>query len=248
MTLPRFAAAFCLAALGLICASVPGGADPLRARGVVRSLGEAAISGEMAARIVSAPFSEGQSFRKGDTLLAFDCERLRAEVAALGAEEAAARAAHQGNLELERFRAIGARDLAITSARLDKAAAEFAAGKARMGACVIIAPFDGTVTERVANLHEIAAPSAPLLRIIDITRLEIEVIAPSRWLSWLTQGAELTFEIDETGRAYEAHVARLSGSVDPVSQTIKVFATFDKLSPDIWPGMSGSAVFAPAGG
>jgi RND family efflux transporter MFP subunit len=214
----------------------------------VRSLAEASISSELAARIDAIPFREGQGVKRGETLVEFDCTRLSAEVAALGAEEAAARASHDGNREMERLRAIGARDLAISSARLDRAVAEHAAGRSKMTTCKIAAPFDAMVVEKLANQHEITSPSAPLLRIIDVRSLEIELIAPSRWLGWIAEGARFSFQLDETGQSRPARVVRLGGAVDPLSQTIKLFAAFDEITPDTWPGMSGVALFPPGGG
>ena len=234
--------------LGMQTAVLSQERESQRARGVVRSLAEASISSELAARIDAIPFREGQSVRRGETLVEFDCARLSAEVAALGAEEAAARASHEGNREMERLRAIGARDLAISSARLDKAIAEHAGGRSRMTTCKIAAPFDAMVVEKLANQHEITSPSAPLLRIVDVRRLEIELIAPSRWLGWIAEGARFSFKLDETGQSRPARVVRLGGAVDPLSQTIKLFAAFDEITPDIWPGMSGVALFPQGGG
>jgi membrane fusion protein (multidrug efflux system) len=238
-----------LAAMALACGSAfAQEQDGLRARGVVRALAEASISSELAARIDAIPFREGQGVKRGEILVEFDCTRLAAEVAALGAEEAAARATHDGNREMERLRAIGARDLAISAARLDKAAAEHAAGKSKMTTCKIAAPFDAVVIEKLANRHEVTSPSAPLLRIVDVHRLEIELIAPSRWLGWVAEGARFSFKLDETGRSRAARIVRLGGAVDPLSHTIKIFATFDEAASDIWPGMSGVALFPPIGG
>ncbi len=235
--------ALALAALHPVCAQ----SVDLRARGVVRSLGEASISSELPARIIAMPFREGESFRKGERLVEFDCVRFAAEVAGLEAEMAAARAAHDGNLDMQRFKAIGARDLAISSARLDKASADVEAGKSRLAACVIIAPFDGVVVEKLANIHEISSPSAPLLRVVDVSRLEIELIAPSRWLGWASDGAAFDFEIDETGHTHRARVTRLGPVVEPVSQTVKFFGVLEDVSPEIRPGMSGTARFARTG-
>ena len=214
-----------------------------RPRGVVRSVAEATITSEIAARIVALPFREGESFRAGDVLVAFDCTRLKAEVDGSRADLAAARIAHEGSREMERLRAAGARDVATAAARVDKAAAEVAAGQARLAACEVRAPFDGVVTEKTGNEHEVASPSQPLLRIIDDGRLEIELIAPSRWMSWLRPGQSFVFAIDETGREHAAVVQRIAAAVDPVSQTVKLFGRFAVREAGVRHGMSGAALF-----
>ena len=93
-------------------------------------------------------------------------------------------------------------------------------------------------------------PSAgnPILRIIDDTTLEIDLIVPSDWLSWLDKGARFTFTVDETGKQYEADVIRLNAAVDPVSQTIKIRANFVGEPAGVLAGMSGFAKFTPPEG
>lgn len=242
-------AAAVLAAACLGAATLPAcGGEPPRARGVVRSLGEAAISAELPARIVEMPYREGHVFPRGAVLVAFDCTRLQAELAALQAELVAAQATHDGNRSLEKHKAIGSREIVISGARVDKAEAEVAAGQARLTGCTIRAPFNGVVVETMANLFEIANPSAPLVRIVDLDRLEIELIAPSKWLGWLTVGDSFTFAVDETGQPLPAVIVRLGGVVDPVSQTVKVFGVLDGRDARVRPGMSGTATFPRAGG
>lgn len=225
-----------------VAAADDTGADA-RPRGVIRSVAEATITGEIAARIVALPFREGQSFRTGDVLVAFDCTRLKAEVDGARADLAAARIAHDGSREMERLKAAGARDVATAAARVDKAAAEVAAGQARLASCEVRAPFDGVVTEKTGNEHEVASPSQPLLRIVDDGRLEIELIAPSRWMTWLRPGQAFRFAIDETGREHPALVHRIAAAVDPVSQTVKLFGRFAGPEPGVRHGMSGVALF-----
>ncbi|MHB2166430.1 efflux RND transporter periplasmic adaptor subunit [Alsobacter sp. R-9] len=215
-----------------------------RAHGLVRSLGEATISSELSARITTMPFREGQPFRAGDLLVAFDCSRNEAEQASLEAEMAAAKATHDGNLELERHKAIGARDMIISAARLGKAAADVNAGNARLKGCRILAPFDGFVVETSANPHEIANPSTPLLRVVDASRLEIELIAPSRWLRRDLVGQTFDFTLEDTGSVHPARVIRQAAVVDAVSQTVKLFAVLLAPDPRVKPGMSGTATFS----
>ncbi len=219
-----------------------------RARGLIRSVAEVAVAGELPARIVSMPFREGHVFAEGDVLVAFDCRRIEAEVAGLEADLKAAEATHEGNKALDRHKAIGSRDLIISGAKVERTAADLAAGRARLGDCALRAPFSGVVVETMASAHDLASPSTPLMRIVDREKIEIELIAPSRWLEWLSVGETFRFAVDETGASIEARIVRLAGVVDPVSQTVKVFAVPVLRDERVRPGMSGTAHFAKAGG
>ena len=58
-------------------AAVNGEAMPVR--GVIRAIDQAALSTDLQARVMQIGFREGESFKKGDLLISFDCERYRAE-------------------------------------------------------------------------------------------------------------------------------------------------------------------------
>lgn len=220
-----------------------GTEDKVPVRGVVRALDEASLSTELSVRVTAVGFREGQAFKKGDLLVAFDCDRYRADEQSAEAVAREMRFTLQSNQQLEKFRAVGKHDVEISQARLDKAEADARGLKARLAQCEILAPFDGRVAELAVNVFEWPQPGKPFLKIISDARLEIEIIAPSHWLRWIKTGAPLTFAVDETGRDYAAKVVRLGANVDAVSQMIKIFAVFDGKTNDILPGMSGTAHF-----
>lgn len=61
-------------------------------RGVLRARNHAVLSSELAGRIVEMPFSDGQTFAKGDVLVRFDCSAYQAQ---LDAAQAAVRATRE---------------------------------------------------------------------------------------------------------------------------------------------------------
>ena len=74
-------------AMALVVA--PAAADPTTqrdVRGVVTPESAATISSDLNARVVAMPFRTGQSFRRGDDLLRFDCGRYEADLRAAEAE------------------------------------------------------------------------------------------------------------------------------------------------------------------
>jgi RND family efflux transporter MFP subunit len=212
-------------------------------RGVIRPLNEAMLSTDLVARAVEMPYREGDSFDQGALLIGFDCARYQAEVAAAWAAHTASRKTYQTNQELAEYNAVGRNELEVSKAEMSKAAAEARAAETRMVDCELRAPFSGRVAERVIHTFETSAPGEPLMKIVDDTRLEIELVVPSRWLVWLKPGVDFRFHVDETGGSHAAHVTRLGGAVDPVSQTVKLFAEFDATANGVLSGMSGSAEF-----
>lgn len=212
------------------------------AHGVVRSGEEAVIASRMTALITALPFDTGQSFAKGQLLASFDCSQMRAQLTAAEAAASAYRKTYDTNVELDQYKAIGTNEVAVSKANLGKASAEAQAIQAGIGQCSIVAPFSGTVVERVAHPHDVAAGGQPLMKIQGAGDLEVELIVPSTWLTWLKPGTPFSFAIDETGGSVQGSVARLGAAVDPVSKTMRITGKIAVVG-TVLPGMSGTARF-----
>lgn len=212
-------------------------------RGVINPQNESTIASKMTARIISMPFREGQSFGRGALLARFDCSQISAELKAAEAASMAYRKTYETNVELDQYNAVGKNEVAVSQANLGKARAEAAAVSTQLSDCAVYAPYSGKVVEQIAHAREIAASGQPLLKIQSGTDVEMELIVPSRWLTWLRPGATFAFAIDETGNSVRGQVSRFGASVDPVSKTIRVKAKMTQSNGLILPGMSGTATF-----
>lgn len=207
----------------------------------MRPVREAWISTEIIAEISQITRREGEAFKQGDLLIQFDCDKYQSELDAALAEQEVNRVALDNSIVLDRRRAIGRFEVAQNKARFDKAKAQAATLAATVADCSIRAPFDGAVAEMKARAFEISNPNQPLMRLVGTDELEIELIVPSEWLTWMTPGLVFPVRIDETGGELTAKVQRIAATVDSVSQTVKIMASFIKRSADILPGMSLSA-------
>ena len=212
-------------------------------RVIVKSEQTVAISAEINARIVAMPFREGDRFQAGATLVEFDCQRTKAELAAAVAANRLHRNAFETVSQLQKLGSAGQFNVRQAQFEMEKSAADVDNLKAKQATCLIKAPFDGIVGERLASAHEVVSPNQPLLRIVDLGTPELHLIVPSSWLSWLHSGQPFTVRIDETGKTHAATVRNISGAVDPVSQTVRVIARIDQASGPVVPGMSGVARF-----
>ena len=235
------------ACLGAATAQTPGAAtagSSAPIRGVVRAGAEATLTSRLAARIAAMPRQEGESFRKGEMLVQFECDRPQAELRAAQAQQQVHRRQLEAQTELEKFGATGKTEVDIARAQADKARADVEALQAQLRDCAISAPFAGRVVERLARSHEGVAVSQPLLRIQDTSALELDLIVPSNWLVWLQPGTRFAFRVDETQQTIDAAVHRLGAAVDPVSRTVRIVARFRGDAQRVLPGMSGTAALA----
>ena len=212
-------------------------------RGIVRAQKKAAISTKFSERILKIGFKEGESFQKGDVLISFDCRKYERELASASAKQQEMQVELDSSKYLQKHGVGNLQDIEINHARLSRAIAEFDIAIMRHEQCIIKAPFSGNISQINVNADEISETAKPLFVIVSNKNPKIELIVPSKWLSWVKSGAEFQFKIDETDKTYNAKVQRLGAAVDSVSQTVKLFATFQSASPDILPGMSGTAQF-----
>lgn len=240
------------AALGISCAAfaqtAPATGKPtaeaprdgrIRVQFVARQ--KAVLSSEIAANISRLPFREGDTFKAGQTLVAFDCALFHASLAKAEATVEAARQTLKVNRRLAELNSIGKLQVDQAAARVKEAEAETTAMRVTVGKCTLNAPFAGRIASLKVDAHEFVSPGKPLMEILDTHSLELQMIVPSRWLTWLKKGSPFSVKVDELGRDYTATVTRLGARIDPVSQTISVAAEVDGKHPELLPGMSGWA-------
>ena len=215
------------------------------ARGVVIPNAEVTLGAGIAARIKLMPFKGGEEFRKGEALVVFDCARQKADLRGAKASLTKASSHYTSKKRLKARGAAGAQEVRDAAADMEVAKATVDGLQEVISLCKIDAPFNGRVVERHAQTHEIPAANAPILTVVDDSTLEVDLIVPSTWLRWVSQGTRFEFDVDELGRSYTAQVDRLGAKVDAVSQTIKITGTFVDRPGNVLTGMSGTAKFAP---
>ncbi|MGR6619702.1 efflux RND transporter periplasmic adaptor subunit [Pseudomonas rhodesiae] len=212
------------------------------ARGVLRARDQAMLASELSGRIVELPFSEGETFKKGDTLARFDCSAYQAQ---LNAAQAASRGAGEElahNKQLAALNSVGRFEVARAEARLSEAQAQSQVYQVQVKRCNVLAPYDGQVVQRKVQRYESVSAGAPLLEIVDNRSLEIHLLVPSRWMGKLKPGQTFSFTPDETGKSLQATVKRLGARIDEGSQTLLLVASVPDAG-GLLSGMSGTARF-----
>ncbi|MGY2962999.1 RND family efflux transporter MFP subunit [Pseudomonas sp. TE36184] len=213
------------------------------ARGVLRARDQAMLASELSGRIVELPFSEGESFKKGDTLARFDCSAYQAQLNAASAASRGAGEELAHNKQLAALNSVGRFEVARAEAKLTETQAQSQVYQVQVKRCSVLAPYDGQVVQRKVQRYESVSAGAPLLEIVDNRSLEIHLLVPSRWMGKLKPGQTFSFTPDETGQAFNATVKRLGARIDEGSQTLLLVATLPNAN-GLMAGMSGTAHFA----
>ena len=203
------------------------------------------LSAEMGGSIKRMGIREGDSFKKNDPLVEFDCGEETARLASAGAGLRVAEKSARVNRRLDELGTTSVMKLTIAEAKVVEARAQLETAEVKVARCKVVAPFSGRVAELSVQQHQFVERGEPLMRIVDPSLLEVEMIVPSRWLTWLRHGHRFDLELDETGKSHRAEVTEIGAWIDPVSQSVKIVARFAKPGARLLPGMSGRALFEP---
>lgn len=99
--------------------------------------------------------------------------------------------------------------------------ASLLAGAARISANIakskIVAPIDGTVTERFADVGEMVAAGSPLLTLTDLSRLRVEAEVGEFDVARVRLGAEVTIRAEGYGQHWAGKVVEIPDRVVPRS-------------------------------
>lgn len=210
---------------------------------IIDAENEAELSSPITGFINKIDFKSGNSFKKDDVLIEYDCTVLKSELkqAEAAVENLSVKSASMNKL----FKLDGASHVEVTEAKqqLTEAMQEKNIKSHLVKQCIIQAPFNGQVVELHVNNHEYIERGEPLIDIVNPENLELKLIVPSEWLSWVKIGTKFEVIIFETNKSYPAKITRVVYKVDHVSNTFVAYATILDDTKNIKPGMSGVASF-----
>jgi RND family efflux transporter MFP subunit len=176
---------------------------------------EAKISG----RVEQMPIAAGQSVQSGELLVQLDAREIQARL------DQASALRDQADADLQRFSALLAQE-AVTRAEFDAVQARQRIGQAavteaetQLAHTRVLAPFDGVITRKHADVGDLAAPGRPLVEIEDPSRLRLVANVPEALIGRLRLGDTLRVRVDAINQILEAPVAEIAPSADPNSRT-----------------------------
>ena len=176
----------------------------------------------------------GDVVKRGQVLATLDCRNASEQSKAL-AMQARALSATQEALAKETSRVSGLLSLGFVSPNeMDRRVAEGSSKQAEMLAaksrlaraslevddCVLRAPFDGEVADRLLDPGAFARPSASVLSIIDREQVRILLDVPETDFEVVAVGREAQIRLLSTGGLLSGHIARRNPAAEPGTRTI----------------------------
>lgn len=228
-------------------------ARQIEVMGTVQAADSASIAARVSGNIIELPVSLGSLVNKGDLLVSISAEEITAKLLQAQAElEQATR-----NLERERNLLKKNAATAETVKTLEEgkriAEALYKAARTMLNYTSIKAPFDGTITQKMANIGDLATPGKLLLNIENETRLQILTDVPEALILGLSIGDTLPVYIPAAGLNLSGEIVEIAPTADPRSRTAAVKLTIQpqtqirsgQFARVALPGTSGGAVMVP---
>lgn len=218
-------------------------ASPISAQARVNAKRSATVSVETAGRIETLNVREGEAFEAGEVLVELACRVEQARLKKVRASQEEAIQIRDANEQLADTRSVGALELALSRVRVEAAAAELAVVMAQVEQCLVRAPFDGVVARLHKRQAEHIRVGEPMADLIDGTALEVEFLAPSKWLEWLEPGAPFVLHLNELPIQLSGELRGIGVRVDPVSRMVRLKGDLMGDLDKVVPGMSGDVRF-----
>jgi RND family efflux transporter MFP subunit len=190
--------------------------------GTVRAKLSATLEAKLSGRIEQMPVVLGQRVKSGQLVARLDAAEIKARL------EQAKAALDQVERDWKRVSSLFAANAATrseydaTEARRRVAQATVAEAEAMMAYVEVLAPFDGVVSRKRADVGDLATPGKPLLDLEDPSALQLEAYVPETLAPRIQAGARLDVSIDSVAGITSGTVAEVAPAADPASRTFRV--------------------------
>lgn len=198
------------------------------------------LNARIAGEVVEVPAREGEAVAAGALLLRQDNREMRARLAQAEAAAQSARAELDTAREQARnFRQLNMKNY-FSRSDLDRAETQVMVLSSQLKAheetvvmarksladAELRAPFAGIVAERMVEPGQLVMPNAPLLRVVDLTELELAVQLPAADIARVQPGQKISFQVDAfPGQSFSATIARLNPLARASNRKITVYAS-----------------------
>ncbi|NCW34247.1 MAG: efflux RND transporter periplasmic adaptor subunit, partial [Betaproteobacteria bacterium] len=203
------------AAIELQAAVAKDLSDVASAVGTLRANETVMLRSEVAGRIASLYFKDGELVAKGQSLLGLDASVQEAELAQAKAELALGQTSFERSKDLAQRQFVSESALDQAAANLRVLEAKFQLSKARLDRTSIRAPFAGQLGLRNVSLGDYVKEGTDLVLLEDIASLKVDLRLPERFLGRLKKGQAIQVLIDAfPGKVFRAQVDAIDVQVD----------------------------------
>lgn len=190
--------------------------------GTVRPRLRAVLEAKVSGRIEEMHVVPGQLVRAGQLLVRLEDREIRARLDQARALHEQAERDFRRRETLWREQTISRAEYDAAEAQLRVALAALQEAETQLAHTRIVAPFDGRITAKHADVGDLAVPGRPLLEIEDPRALRLEADVPEALLDRVSLGQRLEVRIPAAQLTLEGTVSEITPVADPRTRTFPV--------------------------
>jgi len=190
--------------------------------GTVQAVDRAVIAAKVTGTIEKIPVVLGSEVKAGDLLVKISAGEISAKVIQAQAQLEQARRNLEREEKLLKKNAATAESVKSLKDMYRVAEAVHNEAKTVLGYTTITAPFDGFITNKKANVGDLATPGTPLLQLEDNKKLQVVTSVPETLVLQIKLGDSLSVFIPAAKLDIRGTVAEIAPAADPLSRTAAV--------------------------
>jgi RND family efflux transporter MFP subunit len=214
--------------------------------GTVRAKLRAVIEAKASGKIDRMLVVPGQKVRRGALLASIEAREVQARL------EQALAVRQQADADLKRDASLLSQNI-IAPSQYDAAQSKFRVADATvreaetmLDYAKVEAPFDGTITRKLADVGDLAVPGKALLELEDSRTLRLEADVPEAVVGTLSLGDRLPVRLSSMATDLEGVVSEIAPAADPGSRTFLVKLDLP-VTPSLRAGQFGRVTMAVGG-
>ena len=230
--------------------------------GSVRPVLQAMVKSKVAGEVAKVYVREGERVAAGQVLVSIDIADLKARHDAQRAMAAETKArldlatkneSNNRTLLAKNFISQNAFDgvansVQVAEANHQSSLAQSAITAKALADAQVRAPFAGIVAKRAVNVGEKITADAPVMQIVDLSKMELEAPVPVGDIPSVKVGQEIAFTVDGfTGREFKGKVERINPAAETGSRSISIFVTLPNADGALKGGMFANGTLAAMG-
>jgi RND family efflux transporter MFP subunit len=190
--------------------------------GTIEAVERASISARISGQIIELPVVLGSKVQKGDVLVKISAGEISAKVLQADAQLSQARRNLAREKKLQKQGASTQETVKSLRDVTRIAEAAYKEAQTMLDYTIITAPFSGTITNKIANIGDLASPGKLLLQIENGEELQVLAQVPEALLLKVSVGDILSVEIPAADLTLTGEVAEVAPAANPMSRTAPV--------------------------
>jgi membrane fusion protein (multidrug efflux system) len=194
------------------------------------------LNSELSGKIEKISFKEGQRVTKGQTIVTLNDDEILAEIEKLQFTKKLNEDDEYRQKVLLEKEAISREEYETALTTLNTVKSEIKVLEARLQKHYIKAPFSGITGFRDIAEGSYLNPGARITELYRINPIKLEFNIPSKYISLVNNGDQLTFEVDGYDEQFAGEIYAVEPLIDPQTRSISLRARASNDESKLFPG------------